>query len=662
MATRRILIIDTDQESIDKFNAFLKGYDVEVNAIDDSQNVKAVASSFRPELIILCAELSKKALGYAVCSKLKRDPELKSIPLILTSAEATQKKFDEHKKLPTRADEYLLKPFDQVQLLDKVVLFLPLEAKDGVAAGGKDDFDINFAELDSGGEHDSAPTADHLDSEDFPQFEGDDIDEFSDDFIESIDEGAIESLHPEKAEVAPPPTPNRSESSPPATPPVPTPAAPPPAAPTKAQSEPAPASAPKPVPKPVPKAENEATEAPGSDTSGPHVIGGGVKQQLLEALQENRKYKSRVSDLEIQLEMLEKRLSKREGELDEVRNKTSDADRSQLELRDRLMQKEKEVLDLRNRLNSAKKAAEEAEGELSTTRRRLEMLSAEKELLESQSDQTILQVSEANMIATQARSDAEQVQRQLDAAKAAHAREKTELESTIESLKGTLDETTSAKRDVEAELASLRDAAAAKENELKEELQAYGEKSRTVEARVFQLESQLDEKTIEAQELSENVAALESSLAETKAAAESAAKQAVEDKASALAAAADDTKRQLNDAQARADAAKAEFEEKIRAVEEEKRGLEESIELLQAEKRELESTMNQTTQVLQGDIDRLTKVKSDLEANVASIEAEKSEINDKLTGSFNEIKALRAVQGQLRELLAKASELVSTES
>ena len=65
-------------------------------------------------MIIVSVEPRK--VGYAVCNKLKRCAELQHIPLILTSAEETPQTFEQHKKLKSRADEYLLKPFSATSL------------------------------------------------------------------------------------------------------------------------------------------------------------------------------------------------------------------------------------------------------------------------------------------------------------------------------------------------------------------------------------------------------------------------------------------------------------------------------------------------------------------------------------------------------------------
>ena len=63
--------------------------------------------------------------GYAICTRIKKDKSLKEIPLVITSAEATEETFEHHKKLKTRAEEYLRKPFEPEVLIDVLSRYLP---------------------------------------------------------------------------------------------------------------------------------------------------------------------------------------------------------------------------------------------------------------------------------------------------------------------------------------------------------------------------------------------------------------------------------------------------------------------------------------------------------------------------------------------------------
>ncbi|UCD83859.1 MAG: SPOR domain-containing protein [Deltaproteobacteria bacterium] len=72
-----------------------------------------------PNLIILALELPG-VNGYIICKRIKETEETKGIPLILISSQAKPEDFEKHRKLRIRADEYLIKPFNQEDLLKKI--------------------------------------------------------------------------------------------------------------------------------------------------------------------------------------------------------------------------------------------------------------------------------------------------------------------------------------------------------------------------------------------------------------------------------------------------------------------------------------------------------------------------------------------------------------
>src|SRR5437870_4713698 len=103
----------------------LKGKGFAVKLLDDGKDGLDLAKSERPDLIVLCVELPKMS-GYSICNKLKKDNDLKGIPLIITSKEATPETFAQHKKLKTRAEDYLIKPFAESELVEKIGAFIAL--------------------------------------------------------------------------------------------------------------------------------------------------------------------------------------------------------------------------------------------------------------------------------------------------------------------------------------------------------------------------------------------------------------------------------------------------------------------------------------------------------------------------------------------------------
>ena len=80
-----------------------------------------------------------RRLGWAICNKVKRTNQYKDTPMIVTSQEATDKDFEDHKKLRTRAEEYLHKPYSIEVLLSKVDRIVGLRAANSDDALSLDD-------------------------------------------------------------------------------------------------------------------------------------------------------------------------------------------------------------------------------------------------------------------------------------------------------------------------------------------------------------------------------------------------------------------------------------------------------------------------------------------------------------------------------------------
>ena len=127
----KVLLVESDPTLADKLRADLKEHGCQVAWLADGENTLQIVEQEVPDLIILSVEL-ERINGYTICSRLKQSRELKGIPVILISAEATEEHFEKHRKLPTRAEAYLFKPFEADQLLSKV------DALTGILSGPQD--------------------------------------------------------------------------------------------------------------------------------------------------------------------------------------------------------------------------------------------------------------------------------------------------------------------------------------------------------------------------------------------------------------------------------------------------------------------------------------------------------------------------------------------
>jgi DNA-binding response OmpR family regulator len=115
MAQRSILCIEPDAGTVAEIRNALQPHGFRVESIPNGDQAMEWARLNGPSMIVLAVEPRK--VGYAICNKLKRSPTLRETPLLLISSEETLATFHQHKKLKSRADEYLLKPLDLNEVL-----------------------------------------------------------------------------------------------------------------------------------------------------------------------------------------------------------------------------------------------------------------------------------------------------------------------------------------------------------------------------------------------------------------------------------------------------------------------------------------------------------------------------------------------------------------
>jgi CheY-like chemotaxis protein len=129
---KKILLIENESAFAAGISEALESSGFDVRVTGEGKEGLDLAREWAPAAVVLCVELPGMS-GYLVCQKLKKDDALKAIPLVLTSAEATQETFEKHRTLKARADEYLLKPFVPAALLEKLAVLVGLPDPAGAA-------------------------------------------------------------------------------------------------------------------------------------------------------------------------------------------------------------------------------------------------------------------------------------------------------------------------------------------------------------------------------------------------------------------------------------------------------------------------------------------------------------------------------------------------
>jgi CheY-like chemotaxis protein len=132
MATK-VLVFESDPAFAAELRNELGKLGCSIAVVDDGNYGLQQAAMERPDLILLAIELPRMN-GFSVCNKLKKDPGLKDVPLIIMSTESSDETFEQHKKLRTRAEDYVHKPIAFGELLRHILEFVPLSASASSAA------------------------------------------------------------------------------------------------------------------------------------------------------------------------------------------------------------------------------------------------------------------------------------------------------------------------------------------------------------------------------------------------------------------------------------------------------------------------------------------------------------------------------------------------
>jgi adenylate cyclase len=113
---KRILVVDDTPHNIKLLEAVLfpRGYQV-IPATSGAEALAKVPAE-RPDLI-LCDVVMPGMDGYEVCRRLREDPETRLLPVIMITASGEQEKI---KAIDAGADDFVLKPFNQAELLARV--------------------------------------------------------------------------------------------------------------------------------------------------------------------------------------------------------------------------------------------------------------------------------------------------------------------------------------------------------------------------------------------------------------------------------------------------------------------------------------------------------------------------------------------------------------
>lgn len=120
----KVLIVDDKKENIDLIAYFLKSQNYKIYSAFDGAEALKIVEKEQPDIILLDILLPKMD-GFQVCERLKKDRKTQFIPIIMITALRELK--DKIRSLEAGADDFISKPFENVELLTRVKSLLRIK-------------------------------------------------------------------------------------------------------------------------------------------------------------------------------------------------------------------------------------------------------------------------------------------------------------------------------------------------------------------------------------------------------------------------------------------------------------------------------------------------------------------------------------------------------
>lgn len=114
---RRVLVVEDDSQLTGVIVRSLAQMGVAAEGVRDGAEALPAIRRLRPDLVLLDLDLPS-VQGLEICRRLKRDPELSGIPIVIMTAHSAE--IDRIVGLELGADDYVSKPFSVRELTLRV--------------------------------------------------------------------------------------------------------------------------------------------------------------------------------------------------------------------------------------------------------------------------------------------------------------------------------------------------------------------------------------------------------------------------------------------------------------------------------------------------------------------------------------------------------------
>jgi putative two-component system response regulator len=121
----KVLVVDDSAANRELIEACLAGVDCEIRLAADGPSALKAIEAAPPDLVLLDVQMPRMD-GYEVCQRIKADPKLRLIPVVMITA--LNQTDDRVKALESGADDFMSKPVERVELVARVKSALRLKS------------------------------------------------------------------------------------------------------------------------------------------------------------------------------------------------------------------------------------------------------------------------------------------------------------------------------------------------------------------------------------------------------------------------------------------------------------------------------------------------------------------------------------------------------
>jgi two-component system, OmpR family, alkaline phosphatase synthesis response regulator PhoP len=129
--SHRVLIVDDEPNIVASLEFLMRLGDYEVRVAGNGDEALRLVETFLPDVVLLDVMMPQRS-GFEVCRKIRQNPELREVKIVMLTAKGRDTERD--RGLGLGANAYVTKPFSTKELMGTVRdLLQPTTQRDGAA-------------------------------------------------------------------------------------------------------------------------------------------------------------------------------------------------------------------------------------------------------------------------------------------------------------------------------------------------------------------------------------------------------------------------------------------------------------------------------------------------------------------------------------------------